>query len=91
MKYIGATDRFIRVPFVLEGMIIGFFGAVVALLVIFWSYFALLKYLESINFNMFTLVDVWSIAPSIAGLFVVFGCLIGITGSALSIRKHLHV
>ena len=91
MKYIGATDRFIRVPFVLEGMMIGFFGAVVAFLAIFWSYFALLKYLESINFNVFELVDIWGIAPSVAGLFVIFGCLIGITGSALSIRKHLHV
>lgn len=91
MKYIGATDRFIRVPFVLEGMIIGFIGAIIAFFVVFWSYFALLKYLTSINFNVFELVDIWSITPTIAGLFVVFGCLIGITGSALSIRKHLHV
>jgi cell division protein FtsX len=31
MKYIGATDRFIRIPFVLEGLIIGFSAAIVAL------------------------------------------------------------
>lgn len=91
MKYIGATDRFIRVPFVLEGMIIGFLGAVVAFLVVFWSYFALFKYLESISFNIFELVAVADIAPFIAALFVIFGCMIGVLGSAISIRKHLHV
>lgn len=91
MKYIGATDRFIRVPFVLEGMIIGFFGAVAAFLVVFWSYFALIKYLSSISFNVFELVGIWEIAPIIAVLFVVFGCLIGVVGSAVSIRKHLQV
>lgn len=91
MKYIGATDRFIRVPFVLEGMIIGFLGAVAAFLVVFWSYFTLLKYLSSISFNVFELVGIWEIAPIIAVLFVVFGCLIGVVGSAVSIRKHLQV
>lgn len=91
MKYIGATDRFIRVPFVLEGMIIGFLGAVAAFLVVFWSYFALIKYLGSISFNVFELVGIWEIAPIIAVLFVVFGCLIGVVGSAASIRKHLQV
>lgn len=91
MKYIGATDRFIRVPFVLEGMIIGFLGAVLAFLVVFWSYFALLKYLESISFTIFSLVGIGELAPFIAALFVIFGCMIGILGSAVSIRKHLHV
>lgn len=91
MKYIGATDRFIRVPFVLEGMIIGFLGAVVAFLVVFWSYFALFKYLGSINFNVFELVGIGEIAPTIAALFVIFGSLIGVVGSAVSMRKHLQV
>lgn len=91
MKYIGATDRFIRVPFVLEGMIIGFLGAIVAFLVVFWSYFVLLKYLSAINFSIFELVGIWDVAPTIAVLFVVFGSLIGIVGSAVSMRKHLQV
>ncbi len=91
MKYIGATDRFIRVPFVLEGLIIGFLGAVLAFLVVFWGYFALLWKINSINFTVFTLVGVGNIAPFIAVLFVVFGSLIGVVGSAISMRKYLHV
>lgn len=91
MKYIGATNRFIRVPFILEGLIIGFLGAVLAFLAVFWSYFALLKYVEDLSFNVFHLIGIWNIAPIIAVLFVVFGSLIGVIGSAISMRKYLHV
>ncbi len=91
MKYIGATDRFIRVPFVLEGLIIGFLGAVAAFLVIFWTYFALLGKISASNFNVFEFVGIWQVAPIIAVLFVVFGSLIGVLGSAISMRKYLHV
>lgn len=92
MKYIGATDRFIRVPFVLEGLIIGFLGAVLAFLVVFWGYFALVNYVKAnLNFELFQLVEAIKIAPLIAVIFVVVGSLIGVVGSAVSMRKHLHV
>ena len=91
MKYIGATDRFIRVPFVLEGLIIGFLGAALAFLAVFWGYFALYRYILRLNFDVFELVGVWEIAPVIAVIFVVFGSLIGVVGSAISMRKHLQV
>lgn len=91
MKYIGATDRFIKVPFVLEGFIIGFLAAVVAFLVAGGGYWALLKYTENVNFNIVELAGMNMIAPVIAILFVVFGSLIGVIGSAVSVRKHLQV
>lgn len=91
MKYIGATNRFIRVPFILEGLIIGFLGAVLAFLVVFWSYFAVIKYIEGINFSVFSPVGIWDLTPFIAILFVVFGSMIGVSGSAISMRKYLHV
>lgn len=91
MKYIGATDRFIRVPFVLEGFIIGCLGAVLAFFVTFWGYFAILKYVEGLSFGVFQFADIWSITPVIAGLFLVFGSLIGVVGSVISMRKHLQV
>ena len=91
MKYIGATNRFIRVPFLLEGVIIGFCGALLAFLAVFWGYFAILKYVEGLSISTLVLVGIWNIAPIIAVIFVVVGCLIGVTGSGISMRRYLHV
>lgn len=89
MKYIGATDRFIRVPFILEGMLIGFIGALISFGLISWGYISLLKYVEAYQFNMFEVISYRTIAPVIAVLFVAVGCLIGIVGSVFSMRKYL--
>lgn len=91
MKYIGATDRFIKGPFLLEGMIIGFFGALLAFLVVFWGYFALLKYVAGIGIGTIELIGMWQILPIVAVIFVVFGCIIGVLGSGISMRRYLHV
>ena len=91
MKYIGATNRFIKGPFLLEGLIIGFFGAILAFLLVFWGYYALLEYMRNINIGNIELIGIWQVSPAIAGLFIVFGCLIGVIGSGISMRKYLHV
>ena len=91
MKYIGATDRFIKGPFLLEGMIIGFFGALLAFLVVFWGYFGLLSYVKGLSIGSVELIGIWSISPIIAGIFILFGCLIGVIGSGISMRRYLHV
>ena len=92
MKYIGATDRFIRIPFVLEGLIIGFSASVLAFLLVFWGYFALVGYIgDKLNFGVVELISAGQVAPMLAAIFVVFGSLIGVVGSAISMRKHLHV
>lgn len=89
MKYIGATDRFIRVPFVMEGILIGFLGALIAFGLMSWGYITLINFVDAYNFNMFELIPYINITPMIAMLFVAVGCLIGILGSAISMRKYL--
>jgi len=91
MKYIGATDRFIKGPFLLEGMIIGFFGALLAFLIVFWGYFALLKYVKGLGIGTIELIGMLQVLPVIAVIFVVFGCIIGVLGSGISMRRYLHV
>lgn len=91
MKYIGATDRFIRIPFVLEGIMIGILGAVVSFGLISWGYIALGTFFESTNVSLFAMLGYQEIAPAIGVAVLVVGCLIGVLGSAISMRKHLKV
>ena len=95
MKYIGATDRFIRTPFVMEGMLIGFIGALIAFGVVSWGYNEVIRLfgelLDSVEFGSLSLVPYTTVAPTIIILFVGFGCLIGVVGSLISMRKHLKV
>ena len=91
MKYIGATDRFIRIPFVIEGVLIGLFGAVVSFVLVSWGYLTILFKFSHSSFDIVELVPYINLAPIVAIVFVIFGCLIGIIGSAISMRKYLKV
>ena len=90
MKYVGATDWFIRWPFLLEGMTLGFFGAVVAFILINSIYSGLLERIHA------TLAFLPLLSPSPLLLYVdlfllVAGTGIGALGSYISLRKFLRV
>ena len=90
MKYIGATDWFIRWPFIIEGMIIGIAGGVVADLALYYAYkMAYVK--ASTGLMMIQLVSPQYVLTTILGLFLLAGIVIGSVGSILSIRKFLAV
>ncbi|MDR1558336.1 MAG: permease-like cell division protein FtsX [Clostridiales bacterium] len=92
MKYVGATDAFIRGPFIVEGMIIGIFGAVIPLA----GAYALYNPVKDFLINSLPVIDflfhnqsyVFSLLTPL--LFAV-GVLIGIVGSTISIRRYLNV
>lgn len=93
MKYVGATDWFIRWPFVIEGIIIGLVGAAVPLIIGFPIYAkvtsAIYEYLPVIKFIQFRLTgDVFGFLFPFG---IVFGIGLGVIGSVTSIRKHLRV
>ncbi len=90
MKYIGATDRFIRIPFILEGIMIGFIGALVAFGFMSWGYIAIMDYIAN-AIPVFELLPYINIAPVFGVLFVITGGLIGMVGSVISMRKYLNV
>ena len=94
MKLIGATDAFIRGPFILEGIMIGITGASIPLLIIFFSYNTVIKYINN-NFNIIQgfiqyvpRVEVFQILVPLSFLI---GIGIGCIGSAWTLRKHLRV
>ncbi len=95
MKYIGATDWFIRWPFVVEGVIIGIMGAVLAFAVTVYGYNAVegrftqeLLPMVSGLFKMLKMKDFWL---QLLAVFMAIGTVVGAAGSFLSIRRHLRV
>lgn len=90
MKYIGATDRFIRIPFLFEGVIIGITGALIALGLMTGCYSILLRYMEA-NFELFSLIGLKSVALWLGVVFVLVGGSIGMVGSMISMKKYLKV
>lgn len=88
MKYIGATNWFVRWPFLIEGMIIGLIGAVLSYGVI-WLVYWRITCVVTIDFvQLVPFMDMWSY---LAIIFTVAGLLIGLIGSFSSVRKHLKV
>ena len=93
MKLIGATDGFVRAPFLVEGMLIGFIGAVIPLIILFFTYNALLggiisKYLTSLSAIFMSVEEVYVYLVPTA---LVLGLGIGLLGSVITVRKHLRV
>ena len=91
MKYIGATDRFIRTPFIMEGVMIGSLGAILAFGLISWAYILLSKVMATSKIGAIEIVSYANVAPILGVLFLFFGCFIGILGSVISMRKYLKV
>lgn len=91
MKYIGATDWFIRWPFIVEGITLGIVGAFLSLIIltILYSYGA-----NIVNSNykvVFTILPVKSILSLIIFYFILTGSVIGALGSGISIKRFLNV
>lgn len=90
MKYVGATDWYIRWPFVIEGAVIGLIAAVISFAGVYFLYDAIIGTTAGFN-NTLGLVDKQQMVLPI--LLVIFsaGILLGVLGSLISVRKHLKV
>lgn len=94
MKYIGATDWFIRWPFIYEGILIGIIGAFIAFLLVAYIY-SLVEPILSTDLAMFgsefATAKFSSVWGELALIYLGVSAAIGASGSVMSIRKHLHV
>lgn len=90
MKYIGATDWFIRWPFVIEGAVIGIIGALIANTLLYFGYNYIFSKVSS-QIIIMQLVNPLYILKTMVGEFFLGGILIGIIGSIMAIRKFLAV
>ncbi len=92
MKMCGATDGFIEWPFVVEGMILGLTGALIAFFVQ-WGLYQLVAKLavQGNGLSLVTMISYSSMATTILAVFCGVGAVIGVGGSLLAIRKFLQV
>lgn len=94
MKLIGATNQFVRSPFIIEGVIIGLVGSTIPLIIIRLMYTRLIDFVISkfgIMANAIPFAPVGDIFAVLLPLGLGIGAGIGFIGSILSIRKHLKV
>lgn len=94
MKYIGATDFFVRAPFVIEGILIGFVGAIIPLGAIYFLYHQVIEYVVA-RFEMLSqllnFLPLETIFNVLTPVSIIVGVGIGFLGSITTVRKHLHV
>ena len=90
MRLVGAKNSFIRKPFVLEGLLIGVIGSVIAYVIEYFIYiYGMQKLIGSIE--LLKPMPFSEIALPLAGSFLIVGILTGVLGSVISVRKHLKV
>ncbi len=92
MKMVGATDSFIRWPFVYEGLLLGITGAVVAFGLQWLLYSGMVKgIVTSDTLQLLTMTSFGEIWVPVALVFLAVGILVGVGGSLTAIRKFLRV
>lgn len=93
MKFVGATDWFVRMPFIIEGIIVGIIGAVVSTAVLGAAYYYCSDLVKNqmIGFLSISLMPFNQIITSMIALLIAVGIIIGAAGSLISVRKFIKV
>lgn len=95
MKYVGATNSFIRWPFMVEGMLIGLIAAIISLLLLGWAYSVVSSQIEqslaSLRGVEVLLLPMSEMFGTLVIVYLILGLGIGALGSAISMRKYLEV
>lgn len=93
MKYVGATNGYIRGPFIIEGILFGLIGAIISIILINYGYE---YFFESVNDKLYVILTVYLVPPAslfkdIAIMFTAIGVGIGALGSIVSLKRFLNV
>ncbi len=91
MKYVGATNGFIRWPFIFEGMIIGFIGSGLSAFILWEGYKVVLMEMAQAGLVFIPMIPLWPFIGYMTIMLLVAGIIIGILGSTISLRKYMKV
>ncbi len=92
MKYVGATDFFVRAPFIIEGLLIGVIGSVIPLVITYFLYGESMAYISAkfpALLNVIEFLPVQTVFRTLGPYSVVLGVGMGLLGSWSAVRKHL--
>lgn len=90
MKFVGATDWFIRWPFVIEGMVIGLVGSLLSCVALFFAYRGVFSWIAS-QLSFVSIVNPAYVLSTLLWQFVIGGIVVGGTASVIALRKFLIV
>ena len=89
LKLVGATNRFVKIPFLIEGSIQGFLGGSVALIILFLVYVAIVTRVDlSIGFAS---LDIIFLSPRFILLLLLMSSIIGLIGSTVSLGRFFRI
>ena len=93
MKYVGATNGYIKGPFIIEGVLFGLIGAALSLAVVYYGYD---YFFNTVSDRLYVLFTIYLVPPKvllkdISTIFVTIGAGIGALGSLVSLKKFLNV
>ena len=90
MKYVGATDWFIKFPFIIEGVLIGFLGALVATGILVYAYTFVFSNFGQV-LNGISLLNPYEVFKVVMALNSIYGVIVGTIGAIFAVNKHLKV
>ena len=91
MKFVGATDWFIRWPFIIEGIMIGLIGAVFSFIAVSYGYHGIIGLLGTLDISFVRFKPYHEMVLLLVGAFLGMGVVLGGVGSLISVRKYLKV
>ena len=89
MRYVGATNSFITLPFIFEGVIIGVVASILAFVAESYIYIYIEKMVNT-DMQMISIMTYSEVCPLLIGGFLIIGIVTGIIGSVASLNKYLH-
>lgn len=91
MKYVGASNGFIRWPFLFEGMVIGFWGSGFASFILWEGYKTVVSEMAAAGLVFIPMIPLWPFMGYTTLIILAAGIVIGVMGSAISLRKYMKV
>ena len=90
MRSVGASNWYIRGPFILEGMYIGILGSIIPVAVIAIGYYALYESFHGVLLSsMFVMKPLWPFMAGVCAALIIGGIIVGMAGSFLAVGKYL--